>query len=261
MDQFESFPERAYESLKSPRFEVEFEFYWKRLSSGMEYIVDGDALEVLKANSLTKEYNFYEVCNKAIKDFMQNEPPTTFCLFDIDGTMGEIKDDSSSEIYTLLRPSVTPLISNLAISYPESLRFGLLSLRPQSSLDEEMDNPTFLAPVRAFMDERLAFSSEVETKMDPLMRGTNDAAYLGHLLLSLEGVVEEETLCKTADGTLDIFEWYDPKLKMIANILKFNPNAACIVVDDLPYIDAIKKTNKNVRGICVESERQILIPS
>ncbi len=250
----------AVNELGAGRFEEEFEYYWERLARGMESLVTAEKLADLKVAALQKEISFYEkVYNGVTEAALASSAPIT-CLFDIDGTIGEINDDNAADIHTLLRPALSPLIYKLAANYPERLRFGILSLRPQSSLDEELEQPTFLSPIRPFLAPEIVKSSEYETRTDPLINTACPNEIKAEIWQQLEVVIDATLLEASRRGDIDIFDWYDPKILMLARYLEQNPGETVIMVDDLPVAGLFNRKNSRIKGVCVSDEKQILIP-
>lgn len=267
--------------LKTPRFKVEFEYFWMQLSSWVDYL-SVQELGEQKEGTLKKEISFYNKVYSAVDDAVQGlvgSSGTAVCLFDVDGTIGEVKDEifqheevnqefpneiskdyAIPKLHTLLRPSVIPLVTSLGVKHPEYLRFGILSNRTQKSLDDEMENPTFLAPIRPFMDEKYAFSSKSEELSDPIWREEATPTYIREVLKSLRGVVDKNIVDQTLEGNVNIHHWYDPKLQMIAQFLKFNPNVCVIYVDNLPCASVFEPSNERITGVNVSNERPLLIP-
>ncbi|GAC1387644.1 MAG: hypothetical protein NVS1B7_0220 [Candidatus Saccharimonadales bacterium] len=246
--------------LLSPRFEVEFEYYWSSLSSGMEHLVSRNTFTILKRQTLEKEKTFYNTVFALVDSVARTSYGEIVCLFDIDGTLGEVKEERSDHLHTILRPSAVPLITELAVKHPEYLRFGLISNRPQRSLDEEMNNPTFLTPIRPFMDSKLVFSSRQEERTDPLMQDAYDFDYLIDVIDSLRGLVNDTLLDQTLSGALDFREWYDPKIKMLAKLAQESDSNSIIYVDNLPCAAVFSATNERIKGIDVSALRPLLLP-
>lgn len=246
--------------LLTPKFMVEFEYYWSRLSAGMEYLVDQEKLDAMKTAALEKEQLFYRKVYSATDSVCQRHEGTIACVFDIDWTIGEVKDDDSDILHTILRPSVVPLVTDLAVRYPERLRFGLLSDRPEESLREEMNHPTFLAPVRAFIDPKLVCSSGMASKKDPYHPDRFRPELLATMLAELNGLVEDQVLEQTLSGERWVYDWYDAKLHMIRNYMQAQPEHAVVVIDNLPYAGLLAPTNPRVTGVDVGHLRQMLIP-
>lgn len=247
--------------LDSPRFAVEFDYYWKQLSAGMETLVSDEELEVLHYQALLKENSFYSKVTTTVREAMLQAKGPVVCLFDVDGTIAEMKDDDTSSIHMLLRPSLTPLISELAIEYPEILRFGLLSLRPMDSLRDEANNPTFLSATRAFIDDTLIYSSEGTLKNDPLIMDDPDNEAIGTFLDSMQAIIGEQTIAEARQHLAHFFRWYDPKLKVIHDLMAHNPDTTYVVVDNLAYAGKLNLHNPKLYGICVQDEEQLLIPT
>ncbi len=245
--------------LNSPGFEVEFEYFWERLATGMESIVSAETLSELKEQAICKEFAFYRKIHRAVTSMVEQTNGPITCLFDIDGTLGEIKDEDSEAAHTLLRPVAKPLISELAVTVPERLRFGILSFRRQESLDAEIENPTFLSPVAPFMDKNLVMSSTAAVRNDPLINGVSNADQ-ADFLRTLYGIMDQRLLDRTLQGEIDPFEWYDPKIGIVAGYLAENPTVSLVLVDDRPYVAFFDASNKRLRGVHVEEQSQILIP-
>ncbi|MDL2341564.1 MAG: hypothetical protein QFB87_00600 [Patescibacteria group bacterium] len=252
-------PEQRYH-LDSPRFNVEFEYYWSQLATGMELFTSQAKLEELHDKAFAKEQSFFTKVYESVSDTMETASGPVVCLFDIDGTIAEMKDEATSDIHMLLRPAFPVLIVELATKHPEILRFGLLSLRPIASLQEEAENPTFLSPARPFIDDTLMYSSEVVTRQDPLMDSSPSPAVVGDFLRSMRGIIDPLLLAETAKGTINLFEWYDPKLKVVQQLLHDNPDVTYVLVDNLPCAALFDSANRRLSGICVQAEEQLLIP-
>ena len=260
MTHFEQGEDQTRPELLTPQFNVSFEFFWSRLVEGMELLYSEEQLALLKERALQKEINFYNRVYDEVDKITGSTDNQVYCLFDIDGTLGEVRDDDSPIINTILRPSAEPLIANLAVKYPERLRFGVLSVRPQSNLDGEMDNPTFLYPIRPFLDKDLVFSSEFETRADPFMRSDYSSRLYSRLIDSMRGVINPTILDQTVAGEIDLLDWYDPKLRIMHSFSQVNRDATFVLVDDLPCGEHFDESNPRLKGICVGEFGQLLVP-
>ena len=253
--------------LNNARFRVDFEYYWSQLAVGMTELASPNELATMHDIALQKDASFYDKVRAGADRAMTQAIGTVACLFDVDGTIADMKESATvrdigdaEPIYMLVRPAFPEVVADLAVSYPEVLRFGLLSLRPADSLQAEAENPSFLRPVRPFIDDALIYSSKETARHDPMLGDTVSVEDTAAFLASMQGVIDPSILEATQKGEVDIFGWYDPKLRVIVTLHRANPDTTYVVVDNLAYADCLDPANPRLVGICVESEQQLLIP-
>lgn len=245
---------------QSRSFEVGFEFFWNKLSTGMVSLVGEERLHQLKQEALLKEYSFMAKVYTATMQAAAETSNKVICLFDIDGTIGELpEDDESADIHTLLRPSFPILVEQLTNELKQQVSFGLLSNRSQKSLDDEMEYPSFLSPVRALMNPLYAFSSGEQERSD-LLNGVPTQQAINCYLDSIRGIIDSNVIDKTISGEIQFHDWYDTKINTIVGLHAKYPTTTLIVVDNFPYAACFNPVNERIRGICVREEEQQLLP-
>lgn len=246
--------------LYSAEFGVEFNNFWGHIADGMEYLKSADELALLRDEAIEKEHSFYAKVFNGVVNVMDSAPGEVICLFDIDNTITELSADDSAPLHKLLRPAFKPVVSKLAVAYPEILRFGLLTLLSQESIRTESLSPTFLTPARPYMDEKHFYSSDIATKNDPLRNIKTEPRVIASFLDTLEGIIDPDLLAATRLGQADFDFWYDPKLKVLADLSLQKPETIFILVDDLKTAGYIDPNNDRIKGICVHDEIQRLLP-
>ncbi|MBC7707787.1 hypothetical protein H7Y63_01025 [Polaromonas sp.] len=246
--------------LYSAEFGVEFSNFWFHISQGMEHFKTPAEMAQLRLDAIENEHKFFDKVFDGVASIMKDAPGKVVCLFDIDNTIAEMSEDDSAPMHKLLRPAFKPVISKLAIKYPEILRFGLLTLLPQDSIKAESVSPTFLSSARPYMDESLFYSSECVTKQDPLRARKTEPHVIGGFLDTLVGVVDPELLAATRGGQADFDLWYDPKIERMASLSAQEPETTFVLVDDLWSAGFFDPANPWLKGICVYDEIQRLLP-
>ena len=246
--------------LYSDEFGIEFNNFWGHIADGMEYLKSADDLAQLRDDAIEKEHSFFAKVFDGVADVMASAPGEVICLFDIDNTITELSADDSAPLHKLLRPAFKPVVSKLAVAYPEILRFGLLTLLSQESIRTESLSPTFLTPARAYMDEKHFYSSDIATKNDPLRNIKTEPHVIASFLDTLEGIIGSELLAATRSGQADFDFWYDPKLQVLTDLSLQKPETTFILVDDLLTASYIDPNNDRIKGICVHDEIQRLLP-
>ncbi|GAC1391135.1 MAG: hypothetical protein NVSMB46_02540 [Candidatus Saccharimonadales bacterium] len=244
--------DNEFPEFTSINFRAEFDYYWKTITgSAHQEQTTG------RSACLLREVTFYHKILVASQVLSEQTNNDLVFLFDIDGTIGEIKEDTNNQINTIIRPSFPLIIRTLIDNLEPRAHIGILTTRPQESLEAELINPTYLTSVRAFIDPQYVLSSKDATKNEMQLTTNNPQQHIHSLKELLRGVVRDELIEPTIKNENDIYDWYDTKLSIIAGLMIDHPEQSFVVIDDISYIDAIKTTNRLV-GINVASERQNL---
>lgn len=244
------------------RLDKGFEAYWSELTNRHTFASDDEAKQE-KDIALQKEYAFYNRVVGGVRAMHGRNPGAiTTLLSDVDDVFGNVKEDDDKGIRVLVRPAFSLAIETLGDEIGDRLEFGLLTSKPQGTLDAELTNPTYLAGIakKVTVNPRFMISSRGVARQNPYLDKLEDAKTDEEVWPAIFNIVDPELFTSGYDHEFEIWKRYDTKLaiidRLVADPAPEDENRVYVCLDDRPYVELIDPTNERVMGICVANEQQ-----
>lgn len=174
------------------------------------------------------------IAERAIQDAQTEND--IIILFDIDETIGVYYTTGENNTITKLRPSLFPLLNELK---SKGLKIGFISSRGREAMLEQLQKENNLAPINAYIDKNLVFSS----------RGyrTRSSDEFARILIETfggkKGILNDDLLRSANEYELPSGNGDQQKITLLQEIKETNPDKKIIAIDDCDYPRFLNEQN------------------
>lgn len=223
------------------------EAFWSGTQEGVKQnllTIFGSRFEQLRQGNLYEEAEIQEKIEEAmgrersfvvsvlsrLYDATEKSRSERVLLFDIDETIGTPDFPDDNTLITILRPSLMPLLSE--ISAP-NLRIGFLSTRGKEAMEQQLQDPQHLAPLRQYIDPAYVYSARGEREL--MCRFDELGEKLKEEFGGESGVIDEDLLGRDGEHDYPRLPGDQVKLRVLKKMRGELEGKAVVVVDDFSY--------------------------
>lgn len=278
------------------QLQADHDVFFDELTNQIQFESD-DHRKAEKDFGLQKEHTYFNRFVTGVRNMAELNPyKMVTLLIDVDDNIGIVKSDDDGDIRVLVRPAFLLAMQVLQEELPGRLQLGLLTTKPQKSLENDSVNQSYLRGVDPNIINSDYFISSREAELnngwlDEL--STHEVDWNNPedaVLVAVNGVIDRKQAQKTGVSEKGLPVWYDPKLvilnqlvqvaaeesintgelakksqtPLLASVAKIlndptEQKRVYVYMDDLPCADVIKPDNRllGIRMADIQQDIQV----
>jgi hypothetical protein len=233
-----------------------FDDFFEAINAGTEF-ASPEEKSTARTEALERELSFIQKVTDAADEMAKRHDGSIVMLFDVDESLRHVDPEGTAS--NMVRPAFLVAANGIREQLGDRLEIGLLTTRPQASLNQELSDPKVLSGVEDMINPTLLISSrdaELNSPWLQYLQKCEDAGDTEALLGAVRSVIAPEFTEQAKNGEVNSTYWFDLKLAIVDHLVEAYPDKAFVVIDDRPFVEAIDPDSSRVIGVSVASEIQ-----
>lgn len=175
----------------------------------------------------------------------ENPQKELVLLFDIDETIATVDFDGQQKLYTILRPSLKPLLEHIVSD--AKIKIGFITTRGKEAVEKQLTDLKHLELISVYIDPQYIYSSRGENSAIGFYQ--NDEEFRDKYLdafVRQTAILDEQTVVAAFDDPHDITlrnSGNIEKLSLLKRLQEDFRDKVVVIVDDIEYPKSLNQKN------------------